>query len=447
MPKATATEGVIEDLGDGLVMRRAGKQDAEALARFHGEHLADPPATFDDDLYHWMLDLMSGEHPTFRPADFLLVEDTTNGKIASSLCLISQEWEYEGVPFKVGQPEIVSTHPDYRRRSLVRRQFEEIHRWSAERGELVQAIGGIYWYYRQFGYELALPMGDGRTGYKANVPPLKESEEEPYRLRPATEADIPFIAEMYAQQARRTAVSVVRDEAQWRYEIGGHRAESGVRTEQRIIETGEGKAVGLLIHTPKVWGDRLAVMLYELTPNTSWATVTPSVLRYLAVTGTEYAGKEGKEWGVYQFKLGTSHPVYRAVPSHLPQIRKPYAWYMRVPDLPGFIRHIAPALDKRLARSIVSGTTAVIKLNFYRSGLLLTLEEGKLTGAEGWQSNQTSDGDAGFPGLTFLQLLFGFRSLEDLEYAFPDCWVNNDQTRALLEALFPRRPSNVWSIQ
>ena len=39
-------------------------------------------------------------------------------------------------PRVVGRPEAVGTRPEYRRRGLVRAQFEVIHAWSAERGEL-----------------------------------------------------------------------------------------------------------------------------------------------------------------------------------------------------------------------------------------------------------------------------------------------------------------------
>ncbi len=51
-----------------------------------------------------------------------------------------------------------------------------------------------------------------------------------------------------------------------------------------------------------------------------------------------------------------------------------------------------------------------------------------------------------FPGLTFLQALFGCRSLPELEAAFPDCVVRGPEPRALLEALFPKQPSKVWPI-
>jgi hypothetical protein len=41
--------------------------------------------------------------------------------------------------------------------------------------------------------------------------------------------------------------------------------------------------------------------------------------------------------------LGPQHPAYTALGDLLEQYRPYYAWYIRVPDLPAFLRHIAPA--------------------------------------------------------------------------------------------------------
>ena len=53
------------------------------------------------------------------------------------------------------------------------------------------------------------------------------------------------------------------------------------------------------------------------------------------------------------------------------------------------------------------------------------------------------EAEVAFPPLTFLHLLFGHRSLADLEYAYADCFADPDAARAVLEALFPKRPSFV----
>jgi hypothetical protein len=442
---APPEQDILHDLGDGLVLRKATLEDRERVAEFHANTLLDISETAPlERLYGFVLDLMSGEHPTFSPGDFTIVEDTASGKIVSSMCLISQTWTYDGIPFKFGQPDIVSTDPAYRRRGLVRAQLDEVHRWSAERGELVQGITGIPWYYRQFDYELALNLGGGRAGFRSHVPRLKEGEPEPYRFRPATTEDVPFIIEMYRRATSRSVIASVRDEALWRYDIEGRNEKSGFRPDPRVIETAEGEPAGLLVRSRKLWSGAVEARLYEVNAGVPFLAVTPSVMRYLDATGEEYAKRDGVEFETISFNLGEKHPVYETIPDRLPLVHKPYAWYIRVPDLPGFVRHIAPALEKRLAESAQGGYTGGIKLNFYRSGLYFRFQEGSIT-VEAWKLGRVEEGDAAFPDLTFLQLLFGYRSLEELQHAFPDCSATTDEARALLPMLFPKKDSNVWS--
>jgi hypothetical protein len=54
-------------------------------------------------------------------------------------------------------------------------------------------------------------------------------------------------------------------------------------------------------------------------------------------------------YGGFSFELGGEHPVYDALPERMPKVGKPYAWYIRVPDLPDFLTLIGPVLEKRLA--------------------------------------------------------------------------------------------------
>jgi hypothetical protein len=143
---------------------------------------------------------------------------------------------------------------------------------------------------------------------------------------------------------------------------------------------------------------------------------------------------------------GSEHPAYEAGADGLPQGWPPYAWYLRLPDLPGFLRRVAPVLEQRLARSIAAGHSGELKLSFYRGGLRLVLADGRLTAIEPWQPSTEDGGNAAFPELTFLQLLFGHRSLDELRQAFPDCRIQGDEARGLLNALFPKQASNVWPI-
>ena len=138
---------IIRDLGDSLIMRRATPEDTEALAAFNAHVHSDQGWDTPDEHFRvWIRDLMTNPPPGFRPDDFTVVENTTSGEIVSSMNLIPQTWRYADIEIPVGRPELVGTHPNYRRRGLVRAQFEIVHQWSTTYGHVMQAITCIPWY-------------------------------------------------------------------------------------------------------------------------------------------------------------------------------------------------------------------------------------------------------------------------------------------------------------
>ncbi len=393
---------------------------------------------------------MSGDHPTCDASDFTLVEDTSTGSVVSSTCLIPQRFSYEGLEFDAGLPELVGTHPDYRRRGLVREQFEVLHCWSEERGHLMQAIAGIPYYYRRFGYEMAVAMGHGRRVYVQDVPGKREDEgsARSYTLRPATASDAGFLSDLHRRGTERYLLTTSRDEALWRYEVAGRDPESDESLQVSIVEDEAGKSAGYACLMRGLSKGTLRVESYELANGVSWLEVNPFVLRELVDIGREQASKE-EMLASLTFVLGDHHPIYEAIlepPLYRLDRHDHYSFYVRVPDLPGFLRHVAPVLEKRLAASVAAGHTGKLEVSFYGGGLRLELERGRLSKVNDWSPTSEEEGDAAFPDLTFLQLLFGYRSLEELDRAFADCSPGKGDARVLLEALFPGRPSDLWPI-
>lgn len=435
----------LPDLENGLLLRRSSAADADLLADFnaqiHGEDELDRTR-----LSAWTRDLLAKPHPTFHADDFTVIAEAATGRIVSALNIISQTWSYEGIPFGVGRPELVGTLPEYRNRGLVRTQFDEIHKWSAERGELVQAITGIPYYYRLFGYEMALDLSGRRIGYESNVPKLKDGEKEKFNIRFAANDDLPFIVELYAETQQRYAVSCVRGMDIFEYELNVQNKDSIPHNDILIIEDERGERLGYFQHPNFLGRAGMLVFGYELKPGVSWLDVTPSVVRYLWQRGQEFAKRDNRTCMAFCFLLGLDHPVYQALGNALPVVTEPYAWYIRVPDLPAFIRHIAPALEKRLADSIAVGYSGELKISFYRDGLRLLFEKGKLKEVESWKPKSGDDGSAAFPGLTFTQMLFGYRSFEELHHAFADCFWEDNEARVVLNILFPKRLSDVFPV-
>jgi predicted acetyltransferase len=436
--------GFPRDLGDGLVLRWGTPADAEELGvfnvRLHSDDLEEP----EEFLANWTHNLMGGGHPTTGAGDFTVVVDEKNGsKIVSSMNLISQTWTYDGIPFGFGRPELVATDDNYRRRGLVRAQFEAIHARSAAKGELVQGITGIPWYYRQFGYEMALELGGGRSFFWGRSGNDKRVDEEPYRLRPATPEDLPLLEELYAVHCAGSLLTRWRDAAQWRYELFEADRESPYARHVYVVETDAATAAGYVEY--RLWKHFFIVRELGVLPGHSLRAVGLYLTRALKIQADELNQTREKPIDHISFNLGVAHPLYKALERELEQQRKPYAWYIRVPNLPAFLRHIAPALARRLAASVMPGYSGALKLNFYLAQLKVDFKDGKLVDAGPYMPEHFFDADAFFPDLTFLQLLFGYRTLDELNYARVDCYANNADAAVLLNALFPKQHS--WVVE
>jgi hypothetical protein len=335
----------------------------------------------------------------------------------------------------------IATEAAYRRRGLVRVQMEAVHAKSQARGEQVQAITGIPWYYRLFDYEMGLDLGGSRQFFWYRQGNNKPVKQETYALRPAEMTDIPVLQQLYVTHCSRSRIVRVRDEALWRYELTEPHQDSETRRHVQMVETTDGEVVGYVEY--RQWGTGFVVRELGVLTGHSWRAVGLFIARILKIKADELNKNRPKPIDNISFGLGHDHSIYEALGRQLERQIPAYAWYVRVPDLPGFLRHIAPVLEKRLAVSVMAGHSGTVRLNFYQSQLTLVFVAGKLKEMGTYEPNNTYDGDALFPDLTFLQLLFGYRSLAELDHARADCGAENVETAVLLNILFPKQHSCV----
>lgn len=425
-----------QQLGDGLTLRWATPEDAEAIAQFNSYVHSDNPPEQEMSLYYWTLDLMSGRHPTVQPDDFTVVVDES-GKVISSVMLISQTWSYEGIPFGVGRPELVATLPEYRRRGLVRQQMEAVHAKSASRGEIVQAITGIPWYYRQFGYEMTVNLGGSRRFIWGLANNNKAVDPEPYQLRRATGADIPLLQQMYATFCDASPLACVRDERIWQYQLSGHHEESNQHREYWLVEGTDGQLLGYFAMFR--WEDVFVVDELGVCPGESWRELCLFIGRALKRRADEINPTLPKPVWMLSYRLGSEHPGYTALGRQLVEGWDPYAWYLRVPDVPAFLRHISPVLERRLAQSVMAKYSGGLRLNFRTHNCKISFEKGKITEIAPYAPKDFFDEDAAFPEHTFLHLLFGHRTMSELRNVRVDCYGENAGIDLLLGILFPKR--------
>jgi hypothetical protein len=294
-----------------------------------------------------------------------------------------------------------------------------------------------------------LDLGGQRHYTLKHTPESKPADEEPYRLRPAVWADLPFLQVLYVSQCERDLVSRPRSETLWRYEMETAHRESPYARHFYVVETAPSASSGQAASPQPVayieyhqYKQIFSVREFGVIPGHSWRAVGLFLLRTFQREAVRLNTTLPKPVESVIFHLGDDHLLYEALLRELHKLGHPYAWYIRVPDLPGFIRHITPVLEARLADSVLAGHSGVTKLNFYTSNLTLEFDNGRLAAVGSYQPERLEQGDAAFPNLTFLQLLFGYRSFAELDYTFADCYAN-EETAVLLPILFPKRSSDV----
>ena len=268
--------------------------DIEPLAQFngriHGDH------GFSEFVAQWTREFASPSHPTCGPDNVTIVEDTTTGQIVSSMCLIPQTWTFDGMPFPVGRPEAVGTDPAYRRRGLVRAQFDVLHAKSDASGHLVQGITGIPWYYRQFDYEYAIDLDGGRCVYPALIVPLKDGETEAYRFR-AGDAGRSAAGD---GAVRSGLCPIAGGLSAFGSGVAAHRTSTACHPQCHIrvliiIETDDGRAIGVIRTSRELsWRGMFPVRMFNVIEGQSLRAVLPSALRWLKTEAEAVATAQQK---------------------------------------------------------------------------------------------------------------------------------------------------------
>lgn len=433
-------------LPDGLVMREAVPGDRDALGDLLARVHAAPDGTPNEAVRVWQHDLFDHGHPTAGLEEILVVEDTRNGALASGFMTVPQTWSYGGVPIELRLLELAATDPDYRGRGLLKVQMRALMRRSVERGDLMQGITDILFFAEDTGLRTAITQRAGRGGYAAQLPPAPS-----IGLRPATVEDIPTLAAAERHAQRRSLLACVREEEHWRHELGGRSRDSMVRDELLIVEA-DGGPVGFLalgyggvpsypipswlpgLPCPEPW---LSVARFELLPDACWLDIVPGVLRQLAAT---------RDLEGHMLWLGAEHPAYEVLDDLL--VRRPphIGWFLRVPDLCALLHRIAPVLERRLRGSAAEGVSGELRLHFYRHGVRLRFERGRVAEVAPWPEHSRRGSDASLPEQMFVQLVLGHRTWAELAPAFPDCRLQTRTGRTLLGLLFPKQASSVWPL-
>jgi hypothetical protein len=400
MQLETRTEHIeLED----LVLRHGRPDDLEQVVALNVEH--NGPDTEPMIRALW-------DDPFVGPGLFTVIAD--GDRVVSTLVLWADELRLRDVAIPVGRPEFVVSSPEYRGRGLVRAQIDMVHRWSATRGDIVQMITGIPYFYRQFGYAYATKPCE----HLVIDPSVSVDVPAGWTVRPAVHDDVADMVAMQEQAQERFELRIARSTERWHALL-----DVSIEPDLTRVAVGpDGRVRGTAQILPGQ-GPRSRPFLNRLAVSDPGAALVLAAHAH----GDRGLGVDGRAGTLASRTLS---PLARAV-------RSDWEPYFRIPDPVEFLRAIGPVLDARLAASPFSDASGELLVSFYRSSLTIAYREGRVTGVRsgGPEQNPLRREGAGIPPDMAATLLLGGCGVQALSERFRD--VNLGGHGALMDVLFP----------
>ncbi|KAG0015329.1 hypothetical protein BGZ81_011730 [Podila clonocystis] len=437
------------DLGDGLVMRWSTKADIANRLDIRGPLPEDPlPEESNPDTNEFAvssaLRLLLGKSSSLSEFDFALVEDRTRGAdknpIVACVSLHRFEAYYGSVDLTFGRPQLIATDPNIDR-----------------------------------------------------LPPLAKDQTEPYTLRTANQADIPFLLALSNRGRLQTHAQIGLHYTRefWQCTVHDihqkkqHRL-AGDRETRIIVDRRTGADVGFAMTSQMFFGSSYVDAL-AIQEGVSYVDLVLPVFRQLAVVAKERSAREIRlledvkvaiqddtpPTGSKPFTLSVSlhprHPARVLLGSRVTPALPPggFPLYTRIPSYPAFIRKVAPELERRLAQSPLCGISGLLRCNFFCGvegswvkGLEVVLDGGTIQAVRDWEKPSPQEAmkekvqwkkkyheegmpcpqvwKAEFPPLIFSHLVMGRFGIEELLNMYGDVSVSDATSRLLLGTMFPK---------
>lgn len=389
-------------LPDGLELRTARPGDLDAAARLVADR-GDPADAGD-------LRLVLRDEGVDGTA---VVVD--GSRVVATLTLLDEVVHVDGRAVPAGQIELVATDPHFEGRGLVRALVAWAHERSRRRGHLLQVMVGIPFFYRQFGYEYAVPMPAWRRlAARPVVPP-----GPPWTVRRATAGDIPAMAALQDRAQSAADVRMGHADACWRWLVERDGSEQWVAERAGLVA-----AVARAL-PPEEGGD-----IAELAADDEAAAA--ALVARLAARVAEPPRVQDR----------AGSPAALAALLDAPE-EEPDWYYARVERLGPLLAHLAPVLQARLDAAGLGHVDHEVLLSSWRSHVRFTVGASgfRLLAEGGPEQAPISKGGSGVPPDALASLVLGPHGAVGLEERLPDCHLG--RRREVMSALFPPRTADL----
>jgi len=409
------TAPYIKKLPGGLVLRSvASRDDISRIARLCVEVLGSAEV---GNLSRTLL----LAHPATSPEHWLFVEEAKTGAVVSTLCLIPWRIRFEGVELKAGEMGIVGTKEAFRNKGLIRHQVERFNDLLESGGYDFSHIQGIPYFYRQFGYEFAVPL---EPRWRVDLDRIPDPKKDTgVKFRRADHTDLPELMRFFDEVNQQLTIRSLRDASIWEYLLGPS-MKTEMAADTWVVTDSSGEVVSYFRVSHHGFGKGLSVSeVGPMKPDLSLAVL--SKLKGLALR---------KKKPYIRLNLPDECDlveVSRALGAYNP---RSWAWQIRLLHLGGLLEKLAPVFEKRLALSPFAGTSETLCLNLYREAFALRFEKGRCKEVKSLGYRERSG--VCLPPPLVVPLLFGYRTPRELSLTEHD-FLLDARGRLFMEALFP----------
>jgi predicted N-acetyltransferase YhbS len=404
-PSSATTAPAAIDLGDGLVLRQATAGDLAGIVELSVEAHGEQERPNLDDLIR-----RHGADVWTVVVDGDTVVSTT--MLLARRLIIGDDGPTVDLP--VGQPEYVATDPAYRRRGLIRAQIDWHHRQSTGRGDLLQVIYGIPYFYRRFGYSYGLGVA------AHELDPITFPRPDGWTIEAITPDDLAEVERLDDQVSARADLRLVYpdDEEAALLDVA---PDHPIR---ELVARRDGQLQG--------WMRCVRYEKDEFCEVGEIVSTGTAAAEALLARALEIAG---------ELKLVVvarpGDPSAAVLASQGRPVRHFSALYTRVPDARALLEAMRPVLSHRLATSPLAGERGELALTLYREGLVLPYDHGRVGPIEGVEGvEDPGDDTMAVPPDAFPALVLGRFGASGLEARHDD--VNLGHQRALADVLFPQ---------
>ncbi|MBD3408454.1 MAG: GNAT family N-acetyltransferase [Candidatus Lokiarchaeota archaeon] len=407
-------------VNDTIVFREATADDKDLIY----EHVK---AVHEEDILP-VMDRLFGHKSDYQISDNFVAYDTEKNIVVSYLCLIRHALSIDGSVVPVAQMDFVGTLPEYRNRGHIRQLNELFEAKAISENIPLYLIGGIPYFYREFGYEYAIPMLRRMIVAKDLIPKLDPSESEPVLITPIDHDTFDLYLE--AREQRNSFLDMYKtislDDREFILEC-----ELGTATgiELYVLQK-DSKIVGMFVLEVD-WGN---MQIEEL-----WVddfSYLPTIFRFVR----EKADK-------HNVPISIDYPsdpslIHRLEVMTQASFSKSYAWYTKIPDIRLFLDSMRTAFGKRLETSRYNGYTGSFRLCTYREGFDIVFKSGKVENVRKLPRSEMKSFDVYLPPVVVNQLLLGYRNFTELWEFYPDVTAPTSKI-LLVETLFPKLNSDI----